>query len=231
MPTSASGQDPAVQQGVDPVDAGSGDDRGCGAPSVGREELGASRRIAQGGTTGPPSPAPREEDLPRSLLAAARASARAGRSGRGQAQRRRSRYAAAAANAAAGSGGGFSGPAPDDRDPQAIGDTVERLVAERGWSDDASVGSVIGRWPDVVGEDVAAHCAPERFADGVLVVRADSTTWATQVRLLAPVLQRRLDEEVGAGVVVRLEVLGPGRPSWRKGSLSVPGRGPRDTYG
>ena len=178
-----------------------------------------------------PSPEPRQEDLPRSLLAAARASARAGRSGRGQAQRRRSRYAAAAANAAAGSGGGFSGPAPDDRDPQAIGDTVERLVAERGWSDDASVGAVIGRWPEVVGEDVAAHCAPERFADGVLVVRADSTTWATQVRLLAPVLQRRLDEEVGAGVVERLEVLGPGRPSWRKGSLSVPGRGPRDTYG
>jgi len=171
------------------------------------------------------------EDLARSLLAAARASARAGRSGRGQAQRRRSRYAAAAANAAAGSGGGFSGPAPDDRDPQAIGDTVDRLVAERGWSDDASVGAVIGRWPDVVGEDVAAHCAPERFADGVLVVRADSTTWATQVRLLAPVLQRRLDEEVGVGVVVRLEVLGPGRPSWRKGALNVPGRGPRDTYG
>ena len=178
-----------------------------------------------------PSPEPRQEDLPRSLLAAARASARAGRSGRGQAQRRRSRYAAAAANAAAGSGGGFSGPAPDDRDPQAIGDTVERLVAERGWSDDASVGAVIGRWPEVVGEDVAAHCAPEKFADGVLVVRADSTTWATQVRLLAPVLQRRLDEEVGVGVVERLEVLGPGRPSWRKGSRSVPGRGPRDTYG
>jgi predicted nucleic acid-binding Zn ribbon protein len=186
---------------------------------------------AEAPTAGPPPPGTGEEDLPRSLLAAARASARTGRSGRGQAQRRRSRYAAAAANAAAGSGGGFSGPAPDDRDPQAIGDTVERLVAERGWSDDASVGAVIGRWPDVVGEDVAAHCAPERFADGVLVVRADSTTWATQVRLLAPVLQRRLDEEVGAGVVVRLEVLGPGRPSWRKGSLSVPGRGPRDTYG
>ena len=48
---------------------------------------------------------------------------------------------------------------------------------------------------------------------------------------LAPVLQRRLDEEVGAGVVERLEVLGPGRPSWRKGALTVPGRGPRDTYG
>ena len=182
-------------------------------------------------TTGPPPLGVGQEDLPRSLLAAARSSARAGRAGRGQAQRRRSRHAAAAANAAAGAGGGFSGPGPDDRDPQAIGDTVDRLVAERGWSQEASVGAVIGRWPEVVGAEVAAHCAPERFADGVLVVRADSTTWATQVRLLAPVLQRRLDEEVGAGVVDRLEVLGPGRPSWRKGPLTVPGRGPRDTYG
>ncbi len=81
---------------------------------------------------------------------------------------------------------------------------------------------------------MAAHCAPERFADGVLVVRADSTTWATQVRLLAPVLQRRLDEEVGAGVVERLEVLGPGRPSLARQGRAVrcPGpRRPRDTYG
>ena len=45
---------------------------------------------------------------------------------------------------------------------------------------------VFARWPELVGEEVADHCTPESFADGKLVVRTDSTAWATQLRLLAP---------------------------------------------
>lgn len=124
-----------------------------------------------------------------------------------------------------------SGAAPDDRDPQALGTGLQHLVTERGWSLDVAVGAVLGRWASVVGADLAAHCEPVSFADGVLVVRADSTAWATQVRLLTPTLLRRLDEEVGAGVVEQVQVRGPASPSWRRGPRRVSGRGPRDTYG
>jgi predicted nucleic acid-binding Zn ribbon protein len=31
--------------------------------------------------------------------------------------------------------------------------------------------------------------------------------------------------------VTALKMLGPDAPSWKKGPRSVPGRGPRDTYG
>jgi predicted nucleic acid-binding Zn ribbon protein len=124
-----------------------------------------------------------------------------------------------------------SGPGPDERDPQSVGSTIERLTAEHGWSTELAVGGVLGRWEHVVGADVAAHCSPEAFDDGVLVVRTDSTAWATQVRLLAPTLVRRLAEELGHDVVRRVVVRGPAAPSWRKGGLHVRGRGPRDTYG
>jgi predicted nucleic acid-binding Zn ribbon protein len=124
-----------------------------------------------------------------------------------------------------------SGAAPDDRDPQEFGAGLERLVAERGWGVELAVGGVLGRWPQVVGPQLAEHCRPESFDDGVLVVRADSTAWATQVRLLAQTVLRRLAEELGDGVVEQLRVQGPSAPSWRKGSRSVRGRGPRDTYG
>lgn len=124
-----------------------------------------------------------------------------------------------------------SGAHPDDRDPQPFGRGIERLVAERGWDLEVAVGGVVGRWTHVVGAQVAEHCTPEHFADGVLVVRADSTAWATQVRLLAPSLLRRLAEELGEGVVRQVSVKGPTAPTWRKGSRSVRGRGPRDTYG
>jgi predicted nucleic acid-binding Zn ribbon protein len=78
---------------------------------------------------------------------------------------------------------------------------------------------------------VADHASPETFTDGKLVVRADSTAWATQLNLLVPQLQRRMDEEVGEGVIAEIVVLGPGAPSWIRGPRVAPGRGPRDTYG
>lgn len=105
------------------------------------------------------------------------------------------------------------------------------MVGERGWEVPVAVGGIAGRWPELVGAQVAEHCLPEGFADGVLTVRADSTAWATQVRLLAPTLVQRLNVELGSGTVRSVTVLGPSGPSWRKGRLRVPGRGPRDTYG
>lgn len=126
----------------------------------------------------------------------------------------------------------MSGAAPDDRDPQSVSRAMSRLVAEHGWTTELAVHGVFGRWESIVGAEVAAHCAPERFVDGRLTVRADSTAWATQVRLLAPAVLHRLGDELGAGTVSRIDVRGPDQPSWRHGRFSVrDGRGPRDTYG
>ena len=92
---------------------------------------------------------------------------------------------------------------------------------------------VFGRWAELVGDEVArALHARSRSPTGKLVVRTDSTAWATQLRLLAPTVVRRLNEELGHGTVTVIEVLGPHLPTWKKGPRSVrDGRGPRDTYG
>jgi predicted nucleic acid-binding Zn ribbon protein len=165
-------------------------------------------------------------DLARSLLAAARAQAASEGPRRLQAQRQ-----AARRRRPRDSHLTRSSPTPDDRDPQLLGSTVERLVTDRGWEMPVAVGGVIGRWAEVVGPEVAAHCQPESFDDSVVTVRAESTAWATQVRMLAPTLVRRLNEELGEGTVTRVTVVGPAGPSWRKGRWRVAGRGPRDTYG
>jgi predicted nucleic acid-binding Zn ribbon protein len=108
---------------------------------------------------------------------------------------------------------------------------VERLVEQRRWRNPLSIGTVIAAWPQVVGDEVAAHSTPERVDDGVLVVQADSTAWATQLRMLATTITARLAQEVGTDGITGVQVLGPAAPSWKKGPRSVPGRGPRDTYG
>jgi predicted nucleic acid-binding Zn ribbon protein len=127
--------------------------------------------------------------------------------------------------------GRASGAHPDERDPQTIDVTLERLVADQGWSTDLRVHGVFARWSAIVGRDIAEHSKPESFADGRLVVRADSTAWATQLTLLAGSLVRRLNDELGDETVRVIDVQGPRGPSWRKGRLRVKGRGPRDTYG
>lgn len=124
-----------------------------------------------------------------------------------------------------------SGPGRDGRDPQLFGSTMSSLLRERGWEDEVSVGGAIGRWREVVGDEIADHSTPEHFDDHVLHVRASSTAWATQLKLLTPQLLTRLAAELGEGVVSEVRVQGPVGRSFSRGQRSVKGRGPRDTWG
>ncbi len=117
------------------------------------------------------------------------------------------------------------------RDPQGVGAVFGRLLSERGWNSPVAVGSVMARWAELVGPDISTHCTPESFHETTLLVRCDSTAWATQLRLISPDLLKRFESELGPGVVTAMKVVGPSAPSWRKGGRSVRGRGPRDTYG
>lgn len=125
----------------------------------------------------------------------------------------------------------WSGPGPDARDPAPLGASVGDLVRDRQWEDTLRSAGIPARWPQLVGADIAEHCRPERLEAGVLTCVAESTAWATQIRLLAPTILARLRADLGAGVVQRLRVHGPTAPDWRHGPLRVTGRGPRDTYG
>jgi predicted nucleic acid-binding Zn ribbon protein len=164
----------------------------------------------------------------------------------------RARAASSASGRAAGTGGPSrsrsgarrttgsdrrSGPGPDGRDPMLLGSSVEKLLRERGWEQPTAAGGLTGRWAEIVGIDVAEHVQVETFEpapDGrglVLVLRADSTAWATTLQYMLPTLRTRIDAELGAGAVRDITVLGPAAPSWKHGKLRVQGRGPRDTYG
>ena len=117
-------------------------------------------------------------------------------------------------------------------DPAPLNAAIGGLVADAGWDLAVAAGSVFGRWAQIVGADLAAHTKPEGLVDGELAVSADSTAWATQLRLLAGELVRRLNVELGDGTVKRVKVSGPGAGTRRPGQWTVKGsRGPRDTYG
>ncbi|OBB29798.1 hypothetical protein A5792_02755 [Mycolicibacterium peregrinum] len=125
----------------------------------------------------------------------------------------------------------WSGPGPDVRDPQLLGSATQDLAKVRGWGSRVAEGSVFGRWRTVVGDQIADHANPTALNEGVLTVSAESTAWATQLRMVQSQLLAKIAAAVGDGVVTSLKIVGPVGPSWRKGRYHVPGRGPRDTYG
>nr|WP_234017840.1 DciA family protein [Streptomyces sp. SID5594] len=200
---------------------GRGEESGSASPTDGTG-AGATGTPAAAGSPKPPEVS--GVDLARVALRAAKEQARA-------------RGAAAQQKKQARRGGGLrSGARSDGRDPQPLGSAINRLITERGWETPAAVGGVMGRWPQIVGDDLANHCVPLRYdedpAARVLTVSCDSTAWATQLRLLAPQLVARLNADLGQGTVRMIKVLGPGGPERRFGPLRAPGsKGPGDTYG
>ncbi|MFJ3643810.1 DUF721 domain-containing protein [Streptomyces sp. NPDC090108] len=195
----------------------------AGEPAGGPDAKGAGASGGAKGAGGAPKPAEASGvDLARVALRAAKEQARA----RGDAARQKKQVRR---------GGGLrSGARADGRDPMALGAAINRLINERGWETPAAVGGVMGRWPQIVGEDLAKHCVPQGYDEDerVLSVSCDSTAWATQLRLLAPTLVARLNQDLGHGTVRLIKVNGPGGPARRYGPLRAPGStGPGDTYG
>ena len=145
-------------------------------------------------------------DLARAALAAARKRAK---------EMEDTRARRGAAGRAAG-GQRRSGSRSDDRDPQPLGATIGRLMAEHGWETPVAVGGVVHNWAETVGERIAEHCSPVSFAEGVLTVQVDSSAWAVELRHLAGALTARLNESLPSGpdgrAVKRIAVLGPAKP-------------------
>jgi len=191
---------------------------GVAAPSSAARAPGSTESPAVSASSSPP-PATPPDQVARAALARAQEAARARGLRPGDAPRRRTPVATP------------TGAGPDARDPQPVGVTAGRLAAELGWRPGLVEGDLRGRWPELVGPDIAEHCRPETFEAGLLTLRASSTAWATTLTLESPRLLRRLAEELGEAVVVEVRVLGPGGPGFGRGRRSVPGRGARDTWG
>lgn len=166
--------------------------------------------------------APEGRDIAHSALAEAQS----------MAKRRQKRRRIRRENLLGRSPGGYSGAKPDETDPQPIGGLISAYVDELGWQRPLAEAKVFAEWPRLVGSEVASHCQPSTLRDGELRVAAESTAWATQLRLLAGTMLARLVGELGPEVVTKLVITGPTGPSWKHGGYSVRGaRGPRDTYG
>ena len=168
-------------------------------------------------------PDPERTRLAAEALARARADAwaRGDRPGTGQRPQAQTGDAERSGLSPAGTPSSSWSARPRRDDPQPLTAAFGGLLSARGWRERAAVGAVFGHWPDIVGPQLALHTKPESFESGELTVSADSSAWATQVRLMAPQILKRLAEELGHGTVRHIRVNGPSGPPRRPGRLRV----------
>ncbi|HEY2042563.1 MAG TPA: DciA family protein [Jatrophihabitans sp.] len=125
----------------------------------------------------------------------------------------------------------YSSARADSRDPAPLGAIVGKAVSELGWVAPLAEARLMGQWSSVVGHEIAAHCQPISLTDGNLRIAAESTAWATQLRLMTPQILGRITAELPRGLIKKITITGPVAPSWKHGPWSMRGRGVRDTYG
>lgn len=93
------------------------------------------------------------------------------------------------------------------RMPSAVGAVLESEIARRRWTRRLEGVAVIERWPEVVGEQLADRCEPVRLVGDVLVIRAESSVWATQITYLAGTIVGRVSDVLGPGLVSDVRVV------------------------
>ncbi|MDO5723128.1 MAG: DUF721 domain-containing protein [Flaviflexus sp.] len=111
-----------------------------------------------------------------------------------------------------------------------IGEDLKKILANPLWARHLAVAKLEVKWPQIVGEHVASHVRVKTFDNGVLTLEAASNAWAANLNNLLPTLERAVENEVGVGIVEKIVITSAIRHTFKRGPLSVPGRGVRDTY-
>ena len=124
-----------------------------------------------------------------------------------------------------------SQPFEKGREPIRASSSIEELMTENDWLGKVEKEALFLDWERLVGSDNAAASQPVSLEGKVMTVQCRSTAWATQLRLLQDQILARVQEQYPDLGVLEMRFIGPAAPNWKNGPRSVPGRGPRDTYG
>ena len=94
----------------------------------------------------------------------------------------------------------------DSGSPQRLGRALDRLMGTLRAPSVDVLDSVFNKWPEIVGVDVAAHSRPVSIDGETLVVAAQDSTWASEIKWLENEVISRVAEVSGSNRVSALNV-------------------------
>ncbi|HEV3486425.1 MAG TPA: DUF721 domain-containing protein [Vicinamibacterales bacterium] len=91
-------------------------------------------------------------------------------------------------------------------DPAPLRDLLRSHTDRLGTDDSNHVGIIWRHWRDIVGDAIASHAEPTSLRDGVLRVRTDAPTWASEISYLGEDIATKANRHVGRDAVREVRV-------------------------
>jgi predicted nucleic acid-binding Zn ribbon protein len=89
--------------------------------------------------------------------------------------------------------------------PQPVSRLIEGALRQFGLHERFTERSVLQKWSEVVGEEVASHSRAVDLLDGVLVLEADHGAWRQELTLLMPMIIKKFNDLCGEGTVREIQ--------------------------
>lgn len=70
---------------------------------------------------------------------------------------------------------------------------LERFFEQGRFGNSSRVAELWGQWKEIVGDDVASHCIPEKIEKKKLYIKVDNPVWHQQLDLLKDEIKARID--------------------------------------
>ena len=99
-------------------------------------------------------------------------------------------------------------------DPRPVSASLADAARLMGAEGALALADITGRWPELVGPQVAAHCAPLSLGDGVLTVVTDDNAWASELRILSAQLVGKVRSVEPGLRSIAVRVSRPGGRGW-----------------
>jgi YD repeat-containing protein len=94
----------------------------------------------------------------------------------------------------------------NEEEPRALSSSLDDVLRGLGNPGVAAVRTVFSDWVALVGATTAAHAKPVSLDGGCLLVVVDQPGWATRFRYEQAGLLQRFADELGEGIVSRIDV-------------------------
>lgn len=102
-------------------------------------------------------------------------------------------------------------------------DLLNPVGGRLGFDGALETGVLWSRWSEIVGEGIAAHAEPTSLKQGILRVRTDSPSWATEIGYLTDEIRTRANALAGRAIVAEVRVWTSPEPVRRGAAQSPPG--------
>lgn len=105
------------------------------------------------------------------------------------------------------------------RDPNTLCGVLQILASNKKWNKQLAIAKMRVSWNEVVGESIAQHCEISQILNNVLIIRAQSAVWATQLSFLLPQLKKKINQNLKNIEIKEISVIGPtstGLGSWKR---------------